>query len=46
MLVPFVNDAPDVVPDVLSDLINQAHAAIPCALKVGQKMAKVDKTHN
>ena len=44
MLVPFVNDAPDVVPDVLSNLLNQAHATIPCALKVGRKMAKVDKT--
>lgn len=44
VLVPFVYDPPDVIPDVLHDLLNNAHAAIPSALKVGQRLAKIDKT--
>ena len=44
VLVPFINDAPDIIPDVLSNLLNKAHAAIPCVFKIPRKLAKVDKT--
>ena len=44
VLVPFMSDAPDIVADVLSDLLNNAHAAIPIALKIGRKLGKVDRS--
>ena len=39
-----MSDAPDVVADVLSDLLSNAHAAIPTALKIGRKLGKVDRS--
>ena len=38
-----MSDAPDIVVDILNDLLSNAHAAIPTALKIGRKLAKVDR---
>ena len=42
--MPFMNDAPDVVANVLSNLLDNAHAAIPDVLKIGRKLGKVDRS--